>query len=136
LDHFTGFLTGGLGRTIAQAYEVQRALAKGLRPDLREVPFVSRLVREPSPFASSADFKELRAAVKAERDRAVRDKKLLSPEVGGLWKEANRLEEYRSRQRKEIDKLEGEAQRIAQRELDKTLQAWNKRARRALLEAK
>lgn len=133
LDHWTGFLAGGLGRTLAQTYEMNQKLVMGEPLTPRDIPFVSRLIREPSPFASTTDFRTLQNALRVERDRAKRDKKLMPAALGGLLKESNRLEEIRQRRRKEIDKLEGDARRVAERELDRTLQQFNRRARKALL---
>ncbi len=135
LDHVVRFMFGGLGRFIADVEEAGEKIVKRGISDLQphEIPFASGFVSDPSPFASQTDFKELRKGVEAERDRAIRDKRLLKPAMGSLLVEGRQLEEYRKTQRKVIDKLEGEAQRTALRALDKTLQQWNARARRELL---
>lgn len=133
IDHFASFWLGGLGRTIGQTYEAAQSIGRGELPALHDQPFISRLVREPSPFQSTEEFRELHTELRRERDLAISEKKLMPGKLGGLWKEANHLDEYRKKQRKEIDKLEGKAKEAAQRELDRTLQKWNARAREALL---
>lgn len=133
MDHFVEFLTGGFGRFLSDMHTAAVKLGEGQKLAPHEVPFMSSFVGDPSPFQSTEDFHKLQEFIRDERDRAIRDKKLLTPALGGLWKEGNQLEQYRQRQRKVIDSLEGESKRIAQRELDRQLQRWNKRAREALL---
>jgi hypothetical protein len=70
----------------------------------------------------------------AERDRAIADKRGMPRELFGLWKEGNILETNRERRQKAIDAMpHGELRRAAQAKLNKDLNSWNARARRALL---
>ncbi len=135
LDHIAGFLTGGLGRTLAQANRwTPLGAALGEEPTFpRDVPIVNRMLREPSVYASSTEFHELRDALEVEKDRAVRDRKLLPGALGSVWKEGSYMEKMRKARDKEIDKLKGDARRAAEAVLDTELQRWNARARKALL---
>ncbi len=133
LDHLAAFLTGGLGRTLAQVANVGEKMSRGEELELRDLPVASRLARDPSPFVSAGEFHDLQGVIRVERERAKAEKKLLRPELGRLWREGNQLEERRQRQRKEIEKLTGDARRRAERELDRALQLWNRKARTALL---
>lgn len=140
LDHWGTFLTGGAGRSFSQMFE------RGQRPKPGDIPVISplaapferRIFRELSPFASVEDFRTLQKAIRIERDRAKDEGKLMSREIGSIWKEGNLIEDSRARRQKAIDAMEegSEAQRTAQRQLSTDLQHWNSRARKALLSTK
>lgn len=131
LDHIGSWMSGGLGRSISQAYTTSEKLSAGEKPNLREIPFVSRLVREPSAYSSSKDFHDLQNALRIEKKRAERDKRVFS--LYGLYKESNAREERRQKRSKEIDQLTGEAKEKALRDLDREMQQFNVRVRKAML---
>jgi len=133
LDHLGAFLTGGLGRTLAQMWDVSAKKSGGESVEMRDIPLVSRLIREPSRFASTDDFHKLQEALRIEKDRAKAEHRLMPGDLGRLYKEASHLETSRRKRRKEIDQLNGDARRIAEEALDTELQKFNARVRRALL---
>ena len=134
LEHWTKFLSGGVGRVIGQLFEVAAKKQAGELIVPRDVPGLSSfLVDFDAQRASTEDFKKLHDGLSAERDRAIRDKKMLTPELFGLWKTGNLLDTRRGKERKRIEAMKGDDRKKAELVLAKELQEWNARAREALL---
>ncbi len=133
LDHWGAFLSGGLGKTLSRLFEASNKPGASIGSTLA-APFAPRLLREPSPFASTHEFHELQDSLRIERDRAKRDKKLMPRELGMALRESNQMEETRQNRRKAIDAMpDGDAKKAALRALDRDIQKFNARARKALL---
>jgi hypothetical protein len=133
LDHFAGFLTGGVGRFLTDLYGAARKVEEGdVTP--RDVPFVRQFYSQRSPFASGSEFRDLMDQLATERSRAKADRRLMPGELGRVYKLGTNLDRRRREARKEIDQLTGATKREAERALDLETQLWNRMALKAILE--
>ena len=130
LEHWVGFLTGGVGRTTKRVMDLETGLASGEEREVRQIPFARVFAGETADYVVVGTYYDNREQIEAIRYRAkgwakegqaerARDVERANSNVLKLWGATESIQ------------AEFKAGKIDEAERIRKMKTWNKRFRHA-----